>query len=167
MNIPYWAIILVYVMLGIIAFCIFLISLFNVLLHFMHEEINPPRRVLPIERIRREQSIIEMIERVNKYEQDQAVEQIKNSVILINPNETIEIGLPKKSLKHLLLFYFFFYFLFFIIFKSLIYNLSFHFKVFGCTSSMSPHIFTTILPSCPNSFLTHKIQVTSLNNSLK
>ena len=97
MNIPYWAIILVYVMLGIIAFCIFLISLFNVLLHFMHEEINPQRRVLPIERIRREQSIIEMIERVNKYEQDQAVEQIKNSVILINPNETIEIGLPKKK----------------------------------------------------------------------
>ena len=30
MNIPYWAIILVYVMLGIIAFCIFLISLFLV-----------------------------------------------------------------------------------------------------------------------------------------
>ena len=97
MNIPYWAIILVYVMLGIIAFCIFLISLLNVLLHFMHEEINPPRRVLPIEIIRREQSIIEMIERVNKYKQDQAVEQIKNSVILINPNESIQIGLPKKK----------------------------------------------------------------------
>ena len=97
MNIPYWAIILVYIMLGIIAFCVFLISLLNVLLHFMHEEINPPRRVLPIERIRREQSIIEMIERVNKYKQDQAVEQIKNSVILINPNETIQIGLPKKK----------------------------------------------------------------------
>ena len=84
-------------MLGIIAFCIFLISLLNVLLHFMHEEINPPRRVLPIEIIRRQQSITEMIERINKYKQDQAVEQIKNSVILINPNETIEIGLPKKK----------------------------------------------------------------------
>ena len=97
MNIPYWAIILVYVMLGIIAFCIFLISLFNVLLHFMHEEINPPRRVLPIEIIRRQQSITEMIERINKYKQDQAVEQVKNSVLLINPNETIQIGLPKKK----------------------------------------------------------------------
>ena len=97
MNIPYWAIILVYVMLGIIAFCIFLISLLNVLLHFMHEEINPPRRVLPIEIIRRQQSITEMIERINKYKQDQAVEQVKNSVLLINPNETIEIGLPKKK----------------------------------------------------------------------
>ena len=97
MNIPYWAIILIYVMVGIIIFCVFLIALLNVLLHFMHEEINPPRRVLPIEIIRREQSIIEMIERVNKYKQDQAVEQIKNSVILINPNETIQIGLPKKK----------------------------------------------------------------------
>ena len=97
MNIPYWAIILVYVMLGIIAFCIFLISLLNELLHFMHEEINPPRRVLPIEIIRRQQSITEMIERINKYKQDQAVEQVKNSVLLINPNETIQIGLPKKK----------------------------------------------------------------------
>ena len=97
MNIPYWAIILVYVMLGIIAFCIFLISLLNVLLHFMHEEINPPRRVLPIEIIRRQQSITEMKERINKYKQDQAVEQVKNSVLLINPNETIQIGLPKKK----------------------------------------------------------------------
>ena len=84
-------------MLGIIAFCIFLISLLNVLLHFMHEEINPPRRVLPIEIIRRQQSITEMIERINKYKQDQAVEQVKNSVLLINPNETIQIGLPKKK----------------------------------------------------------------------
>jgi len=59
---------------------------------------NPhERRVLPIERIRREQTIIEMIERVNKYKQDQVVEQIKNSVLLINPNETIQIGLPKKK----------------------------------------------------------------------
>ena len=98
MNIPYWAIILVYVMLGIIAFCIFLISLLNVLLHFMHEEINPPRRVLPIEIIRRQQSITEMIERINRYKQDhQAVEQVKNSVLLINPNETVQIGLPKKK----------------------------------------------------------------------
>ena len=38
-----------------------------------------------------------MIERVNKYKQDQAVEQVKNSVLLINPNETIQIGLPKKK----------------------------------------------------------------------
>ena len=63
----------------------------------MREEINPPRRVLPIEIIRRQQSITEMIERINRYKQDQAVEQVKNSVLLINPNETIQIGLPKKK----------------------------------------------------------------------
>ena len=97
MNIPNWAIIVVYSILGTIIFFLFVLALLNVLLHLMREEINPRRRVLPIERIRRQQSIIEMIERINKYKQDQAVEQIKNSVLLINPNETIQIGLPKKK----------------------------------------------------------------------
>ena len=97
MNIPTWAIIVGYAILGTIVFFLFVIVLLNILLHLMREEINPPRRVFPIEIIRRQQSITEMIERVKKYEQDQAVEQIKNSVILINPNETIEIGLPKKK----------------------------------------------------------------------
>ena len=46
---------------------------------------------------RREQIVIEMVERINRYKQDQAVEQVKNSVLLINPNETIQIGLPKKK----------------------------------------------------------------------
>ena len=97
MNIPNWAIIVVYSILGTIIFFLFVLALLNVLLHLMREEINPRRRVLPIERIRRQQSIIEMIERINKYKQDQVVEQIKNSVLLINPNETIQIGLPKKK----------------------------------------------------------------------
>ena len=97
MNIPTWAIIVVYSILGTIIFFLFVLALLNVLLHLMREEINPRRRVLPIERIRRQQSIIEMIERINKYKQDQVVEQIKNSVLLINPNETIQIGLPKKK----------------------------------------------------------------------
>ena len=97
MNIPNWAIIVVYSILGTIIFFLFVLALLNVLLHLMREEINPRRRVLPIERIRRQQSIIEIIDRVNKYKQDQAVEQIKNSVLLINPNETIQIGLPKKK----------------------------------------------------------------------
>ena len=97
MNIPNWAIIVVYSILGTIIFFLFVLALLNVLLHLMREEINPRRRVLPIERIRRQQSIIEKIERINKYKQDQVVEQIKNSVLLINPNETIQIGLPKKK----------------------------------------------------------------------
>ena len=98
MNIPNWAIIVVYAILGTIIFFLFVLALLNVLLHLMHDEIiQSRRRVLPIERIRREQSIIEMIERINRYKQDQAVEQVKNSVLLINPNETIQIGLPKKK----------------------------------------------------------------------
>ena len=97
MNIPNWAIIVVYAILGTIVFFLFVLALLNVLLHLMREEINPPRRVLPIEIIRRQQSITEMIERINKYKQDQAVEQVKNSVLIINPNETIQIGLPKKK----------------------------------------------------------------------
>ena len=97
MNIPTWAIIVGYAILGTIVFFLFVIVLLNILLHLMREEINPPRRVLPIEIIRRQQSITEMIERINKYKQDQAVEQVKNSVLLINPNETIQIGLPKKK----------------------------------------------------------------------
>ena len=66
MNIPNWAIIVVYSILGTIIFFLFVLALLNVLLHLMREEINPRRRVLPIERIRRQQSIIEMIERINK-----------------------------------------------------------------------------------------------------
>ena len=97
MNIPTWAIIVGYAILGTIVFFLFVIVLLNILLHLMREEINPPRRVLPIEIIRRQQSITEMIERINRYKQDQAVEQVKNSVLLINPNETVQIGLPKKK----------------------------------------------------------------------
>ena len=71
MNIPNWAIIVVYAILGTIVFFLFVLALLNVLLH---------------------------LERINRYKQDhQAVEQVKNSVLLINPNETIQIGLPKKK----------------------------------------------------------------------
>ena len=98
MNIPTWAIIVGYAILGTIVFFLFVIVLLNILLHLMREEINPPRRVLPIEIIRRQQSITEMIERINRYKQHhQAVEQVKICVLLINPNETIQIGLPKKK----------------------------------------------------------------------
>ena len=98
MNIPTWAIILVYAILGTIVFFLFVLALLNVLLHLMHDEIiQNRRRVSPIQQIRREQIVIEMVERINRYKQDQAVEQVKNSVLLINPNETIQIGLPKKK----------------------------------------------------------------------
>jgi len=97
MNLPSWAFIFLYVLIGIIGFCLILVGVLNIWLIFLNEMNPDERRVLPIERIRREQTIIEMIERVNKYKQDQAVEQIKNSVLLINPNETIQIGLPKKK----------------------------------------------------------------------
>ena len=100
MNIPTWAIIVVYAILGTIVFFLFVLALLNVLLHLMHDEIiQNRRRVSPIQQqIRREQIVIEMVERINRYKQDhQAVEQVKNSVLLINPNETIQIGLPKKK----------------------------------------------------------------------
>ena len=98
MNIPTWAIILVYAILGTIVFFLFVLALLNVLLHLMHDEIiQNRRRVSPIQQIRREQIVIEMVERINRYKQDQAVEQVKNSVLLINPNETVQIGLPKKK----------------------------------------------------------------------
>ena len=99
MNIPNWAIIVVYAILGTIVFFLFVLALLNVLLHLMHDEIiQSRRRVSPMQQqIRREQIVIEMVERINRYKQDQAVEQVKNSVLLINPNETIQIGLPKKK----------------------------------------------------------------------
>ena len=97
MNVPVWAFIFLYVLIGIISFCLILVGVLNIWLIFLNEMNPSERRVLPIERIRREHAVIEMVERINKYKQDQVVEQIKNSVLLINPNETIQIGLPKKK----------------------------------------------------------------------